>query len=187
MKNLKQVSKFKLFSAGISALFVVMLLISCTRNTNDLPAAGNTQVTSASIAPQASTRTSLVAVPFINNVYVPCANGGAGENVALSGETNFVYQLSWNEQGFNLSYHFNHHGVTGVGLSTGETFVGSGGNQTVASGSFVDGKFESISTQQMRVTGQNTSFAMNYKYHITVTPDGNVAVQIIEETVDCKS
>ena len=185
MKKVKQASKLEAFSVGISALFVIMLLISCSRSTNDLPAKSET--TSASIAPQASTRTSLVAVPFMNTFYVPCANGGAGEQVILSGATNFVYQLQWNEQGFSLSYHFNHHGVTGVGVSSGEKFVGTGGNQTVASGSWTNDKWESITTEQFRVTGQNVTFVVTYKYHITVTANGEVVVQIFEETADCKS
>lgn len=186
MKNVKQLSKFELFSAGISAFFVITLLISCSKSKNDLPAAAKSETTSASIAPEASTRTSLVAVPFVNTFYVPCANGGAGEQVDLSGETNFVYQIQSNEQGFTLSYHFNHHGVTGVGVSSGEKFVGSGGSQTIISGSWTNDKWESMATEQMRVTGQNTTFVVTYKYHITVTADGEVAVWIYEETADCQ-
>jgi hypothetical protein len=186
MKEEGQAPKFKLLSTFALTLLAMVILFSCSKNKTDVPRQQNEGSTDASISSQASTRTSLVAVPFEDLLFVPCANGGAGEDVLLTGATNFVYQLTWNDHGFYLSYHFNHHGVTGVGLSSGETFVASGGNQTTAVGSWVNSEFIATTDAQMRVTGQSTSFTVNYKVHITITPDGNVAVNVREQTADCK-
>src|SRR4030095_8352885 len=97
MKNVKQASKLELFSAAFFALAVMVLIFSCTKNIVDVPAQDNAQLAVADQSSQSNTRNSIVAVPFENTVFVSCANGGAGEDVLLTGKTNFVYQIAWNE------------------------------------------------------------------------------------------
>src|SRR5258706_9998289 len=108
MQNVKQASEFKLLSSSFLALFVSLLLFSCTKNIAEKPSPDNTEV-SARIqsSSQARPDNSLVAVPFEETLFVPCANGGTGENVTLTGTTNFVYQMTWNDHGFTLVYHAN--------------------------------------------------------------------------------
>jgi hypothetical protein len=185
MKNVKQVSKFELFSAGLSALFVIVLLFSCSKNMDDAPVHENAQLNAASQSSQSNTRNSIVAVPFENTVFVPCANGGAGEDVTLSGKTNFVYQLAWNEQGFTLVYHDNSYQITGVGLTTGETFGASGGTQGTVKGFWFSGQWVGNMVRQLRIVGQNTNFTVSSKLKLIVTPDGEVKVSVDEDTIDC--
>src|SRR4030095_16146824 len=102
MKNVKEASRLELFSAVLFALAVMVLIFSCTKNVADDATQDNGQLSAANASSQSSTRTSIVAVPFENTVFVPCANGGAGEDVLLTGKTNFVYQIAWNDNGFTM-------------------------------------------------------------------------------------
>ena len=84
-----------------------------------------------------------------------------------------------------MLYHDNVHQVTGVGLTTGETFVASGGTNGTVLGVWYSDQWIGTTNRQMRIIGQNTKFTVNYKYHITITQDGNVVVRNIEDTADC--
>lgn len=125
-------------------------------------------------------------MPFETTVFVPCANGGAGEDVKLTGFTNFIYGMTWTEHAFTLVYHDNVHQVKGVGLSSGEKFVASGGTNQTVLGVWYSSQWVGTLIAQMRIVGQDTRFTVNYKYHITATPDGNVTVNSTEQTADCK-
>ena len=178
--------KLKLFSNGFMALVAMVLLFSCSKNMADIPAQENAGLAAANESAPSNTRNSIVAVPFENTLFVPCANGGAGENVTLTGKTNFVYQMAWNDHGFTLVYHDNSYQVTGVGLSSGETFVASGGTQGTVMGSWVNDQWIGIMVRQLKITGQNTSFTVVDKLNLIVTPDGNVKVNSREQTADCR-
>lgn len=186
MKNVKQASRLELFSAALFALAVMGLVFSCTKNDADVPAQDNAQLTAANASSQSSTRTSIVAVPFENTVFVPCANGGAGEDVLLTGKTNFVYQIAWNDNGFTMVYHDNVHEVTGVGLSSGEKFTATGGTEGTVRGSWVSSQWVGTMNRQLKVIGQNTNFTVNQTQQLVVTPDGQVNVSVREQTADCK-
>jgi hypothetical protein len=186
MRNLKKVSKFESLSAALSVLFVVAVLFSCTRNIADVPAQQSTQLNSAGISPNASTRTSIVAVPFENTVFVPCANGGAGEDVLVTGKTNFVYQMTWTDHDFTMVYHDNDHQVKGVGLFSGEIFTGSGGTNGSFMGSWVNSQWVGSFVEETKVVGKNTVFTVIQKIHLIITPDGNVVVNNVEQTVSCQ-
>src|SRR5258705_3161717 len=134
MQNLKQSAKLNLFSASVLAVLSMLALFSCSKNSSEITT-GDKEPALSNSSNAIHERYGSVAVPFEATVFVPCANGGAGENVALSGEMNFVYQLTWTDNGFSMVFHDNSYGVTGVGLSSGETFVASAGGPGVSTGS----------------------------------------------------
>jgi hypothetical protein len=186
MQNVKQASKLKLLSTSFLALFVVLLLSSCNKNAAELPAGNNENITALSQSSASRISNSLTAVPFEETLFVACANGGKGENVTLTGTLNFVYQMTWNDDGFKLVYHANSRGVTGVGLSSGETFVGSEGTQGTAMGSWVNNQWIGTTIERMMIIGRNTKYTVKQTYHLIVTPDGKVTVNSSEKTIDCK-
>ena len=186
MRNLKHVSKFELLSAAASAFFVVAVLISCSKNMADVPGQQNAQLASANVSPNASTRTSTVAVPFEYTVFVPCANGGVGEDVLLTGKTNLVYQMTWTDHDFTLVYHDNDHQVKGVGLSSGQTFTGSGGTNGTFMGAWVNSQWVGNFVEKTKIVGRNTVFTITQKLHLKETPEGNVVVNIVDQTVTCQ-
>jgi hypothetical protein len=185
MQNVKQVSVIKLLSNSFLALFVMLFLFSCSKNIAEMPGQDNTGASTSIQTSQAQPKNGLLQVPFAEELFVSCANGGAGENVTLTGSSHLVYQITWNDHGFHLVYHANSRDLTGIGLSSGETFVGTDGTQGSVMGSWVNNQWIGTTIEQMRITGQHTTFIVKYKYHLIVTPDGNVTVSISDKTTDC--
>src|SRR5262245_21612962 len=64
--------------------------------------------------------------PFDEVVFVPCASGGAGEYVELSGSLNFVFHVVFdNAGGRHLQLRSNLQGVSGTGATTGAKYRAS--------------------------------------------------------------
>ncbi|HET9280294.1 MAG TPA: hypothetical protein VFN95_19000 [Flavitalea sp.] len=185
MQHVNQASKFKLLSTSFLAFLIMLLSSSCSKNSDVLPGANNMEVKALNQSSSSKMNNSLVAVPFEETFFVPCANGGAGENVTLTGTTNFVYQMTWTDHGFKLVYHANSRGITGVGLTSGETFVGSEGTQGSVVGSWVNNQWIGNTIERMRIIGRNTTYIVKNKYQLIVTPDGKVTVNSMEKTIDC--
>ena len=127
MQNTMQISKLRSMILGFLPVLTVALLFSCTKNVADVPNQAAEEATAVDANPNGKNDNIIHAVPFETTVFVPCANGGAGEDVRLTGFTNFIYGLIYTDRGFSMQYHDNVHQVTGVGLSSGESFVASGG------------------------------------------------------------
>jgi len=184
MQNLKQSAKLNFLSASTLVILTMLTLFSCSKNSSEITTGDKEPALSNSSSPSHEKYGS-VDVPFEATVFVPCANGGAGENVALSGTMNFVYQLTWTDHGFSMVFHDNSYGVTGIGLSSGETFVASAGAQGTSTGSWENSQWIGTGTRHLRIVGQGTRFMVDYKYHLVITPDGNVTVSSGEQTSDC--
>jgi hypothetical protein len=181
MQTLKQISILKLSIQLLLSLSAMILLFSCSKESSvpkDEP--------SPTISAHASDRTSTVAVPYFNTVFVPCANGGAGEYVHISGSTNFLNTISWTDHGFTFGYHANTYRIEGTGVISGEKFVGSAHTEGQVFGSFVNSQWVYSFVDQIKLNGSSTSFLLKNKYHITVNPDGDVEVVLKGQETDCK-
>ncbi|HEY5969388.1 MAG TPA: hypothetical protein VIU35_15520 [Chitinophagaceae bacterium] len=170
---------------GILSVLTVALLFSCTKNVAEVPDQAAEEATAVDANPHGKNDNIIHAVPFETTVFVPCANGGAGEDVRLTGFTNFIYGLVYTDRGFSMQYHDNVHQVTGVGLSSGESFIANGGTNGTVAGVWYSSQWVGNSSTQMRIIGQNTRFTVIYKHHITVSQDGSVTVSNTEQTADC--
>ena len=186
MQHAMQISKSRPMVIGFLSVLTVALLFSCTKNEVDASNRTGEEATAANVSSSSSSGNIIHAVPFETTLFVPCANGGGGEDVTLTGFTNFIYQVTWTDQNFTLVYHDNVHKVTGIGTSSGETFVALGGTNGTVMGSWVNGQWIGTTTQQLRVVGRKSSFFVTYKYHITVTSEGKVVVNSNEDTADCR-
>lgn len=171
---------------GFFSVFLASLLFSCTKDATGVTASTTETATSNNTSASSANENTIHSVPFETNVYVPCANGGAGEYVELSGFTNFIYQIEWNNNAFTMVYHDNVHQLTGVGASSGETFVASGGTNGTVMGSWVSDQWVGTTTSKVKVVGPNANFTVTYKDRITITRDGTVTVEIVNITVTCK-
>ena len=105
--------------------------------------------------------------------------------MSLIGKTNFIYQLSWNNNGFSLTYHENTREIKGVGLLTGDDFVGSGGTQGKADGRWESGHWVGTTIGRLKIIGNNATYNFSYHFHITITADGDVIVKILDQSVTC--
>lgn len=185
MANVNQPSKLSILVNTVLAGFSMVLLFSCSKDNVAAPGKESLEGNAVNQASPAQVSTSIETLPFNRTFYVPCANGGEGEEVKVTGSIKIVDQIIFNENGFTLTYHANPQGLSGVGLTTGATFVGSGGRQGTLSGAYENGQFTSVFIEQLRIVGPGGTFLVNYKWHITITPDGKVTNYISGEEVDC--
>jgi hypothetical protein len=113
--------------------------------------------------------------PFDELVFVPCANGGAGEYVELSGSLHFVFHTTFDDTGGrHLQLHDDLQGVSGTGMTTGTTFRGIQGDLSQFNDHPDDAPFESSSISSMRIVGQgpNNNFVLHEGAHFTVNANG---------------
>lgn len=164
----------------------MVLLSSCKKNMHELPGQDNAEVSLSNQSAPANVSSSEEVVPYDRTLFVPCGNGGAGEEVSLTGSLKIVEHIVYNNHGFTFNYHVIAQGITGVGLSTGEQYQASGGNKGTITGEFgEDGQYTRVFMEQLRIIGQNSVFKVVYKTKITITPDGKITTSIEDETVDC--
>jgi hypothetical protein len=187
MQSSKQNNYFKSAALFVLSGAVMVLLFSCSKSTDEILAApGNTSVANGPVASLQAANTAH-SVPVNSTYFVSCANGGAGEEVELSGKLNVVLQYTVNDNRYTLTYHVNPQGLSGTGLTTGEKFTGSGGSQGTQSGSLSDDQFTYTFTEQLRIVSARSSLIVNYKFHVTVTPEGQFTTSISDERVVCRT
>ena len=184
MENVMQIAKLR--SAIIGFLFVLSLglLLSCSKNVAEV-AAPTAELSSSANSSNNGHENNSHVVPFETTIFIPCANGGAGEDVSFTGNITFVYQYRWNNNGFSIVYHETPNQVKGTGVTSGTNYVASGGTNGVAIGTWVSEQWVATTNSRLRVVGPDGIFTVNYKYHLTVLSDGSIAVKKREETVDC--
>lgn len=167
-------------------LFAMLLLFSCRKTAAELPGQDTPARTSIDESAESLANNSVESVPYERTFFVPCANSGIGEDVLLTGTIKIVEQVIFNNNRFTMTYNTNAQGLTGVGLSTGETYRASGGSPGTITGSLENDQFTGFYIEQLRITSQNSTYLVNYRFHVTITSDGVIITQISEDNVDCK-
>ena len=127
--------------------------------------------------------------PLDGQVFVPCANGGAGEFVEVSGSLNFVFHLFFDSAGGNhLQLKSNLQGVSGIGLTTGTKYRMSDSESQQFNVAADDAPNETTSVSSMRIIGQGpgNNFVLHESAHFTVNANGDVTAQHDHFSVDCK-
>lgn len=118
--------------------------------------------------------------------FVPCANEGAGEVVMLAGNLHVLYRVTLNDRG---DYHAKSlaqpQGVSGMGLVTGDAYVGTGVTQSQFNG--VVG-YETTYVNNFRIIGQGNgnNYLVHETFHVTVNANGEVTAYVDNYSVGCK-
>ena len=183
MQQVKQKTLLKWTSQSLFVLLATVLLFSCKKENANPTSTENATATATS---QSLGKKSTVDVPYSKTIFVSCANGGSGENIELQGKTNFVYKIVWTDHGFSIGYHENTYAIKGIGLSTGDVYVGSGGTEGNVSSSWVNDRWVATTIERLRVVGPNANFGLKNTYHITATPEGVATVELDSQEVECK-
>jgi hypothetical protein len=140
------------------------------------------------VAAPASADTTVVRVPVDSRLFLPCANGGAGEVVHFTG---WIVGVSSGTAdgagGFHARSIEVEQGVSGVGETTGGRYVEHFVNLSFSStGS--DG-FPLTSTQQLiyRVdsAGPGSDSLIRIRNHTTINANGETTVTFDEATMEC--
>lgn len=121
-------------------------------------------------------------------VFVPCANGGAGELVDLNGPLHILITFNINGNSFSGKTHFQPHGISGVGLDTGDKYQGTGVTQGHFKGSFNNGQFNQTFVNNFRIIGQGpgNNFLVHKNFHLTINANGEVTTAHDNFNVECK-
>jgi hypothetical protein len=121
-------------------------------------------------------------------VFVPCANGGAGEVVALSGPLHTLITSTINGNKVSGKIHLNPQGLSGVGLDTGDRYHGTGVTQDHFNGSLQNGLYTETFVNNMRIVGQGSgnNFTVHESFHITINANGEVSSFRENVNADCK-
>lgn len=127
---------------------------------------------SVSAAAETFTVSSLFPIDIL--VFIPCAAGGAGELVELTGSLHDVFHVTFTSSGaFRLSFSDNPQGITGTGLTTGDKYQGTGITRDNFGGRL---GFEETFVNNFRIIGQGSgnNFLIHENFHITVNANGTV-------------
>jgi hypothetical protein len=144
----------------------------------------------APVSAQAVTETTSLSIPLDQVAFVPCANGGAGEFVQLSGELHVLFHVSISDSGqLTIKEHFQPQGATGVGLTTGDTYQATGVTQGITTVDTVDGfPFETTFVNNFRIIGHglDNNLLVHTTFHVTVNANGEVTAEVVNTSVECR-
>src|SRR6201987_4353402 len=121
-------------------------------------------------------------------VFIPCAAGGAGEIVDLSGPLHTLISSTIN--GNNVSGYFNlePQGISGTGETSGAKYQATGVTQESFKNSLQNGQANFTFVNNFRIIGQGpgNNFLVHETLHFTINADGAVTVSHDNFSADCK-
>jgi len=130
--------------------------------------------------------TTNVGIPYAVTVLVPCANGGAGELVDLSGTLHVLILVTVDsDSGFHAKSHFQPQGVSGIGQTTGAKYQATGVTQSQFNGK-VGSEFTFVNNFRIIGQGPGNNFLVHQNVHVTVNANGEVTANVDNSSVECK-
>ena len=171
-----------LHTAAIFIIISFSFFVACKKEMNGALSSSN------KLSIKATTFTSNEKQPVDQIVFIPCANGGAGENVELTGTFHILIHTTVNANNFTTKYHFQPQGISGIGQTTGIKYQGSGVTQEEIKGSLKNGKFIDTYINNFHVVGQGSgnNYLVHTNTHITVNANGETTASVDNLMSDCK-
>jgi len=118
--------------------------------------------------------------------WVPCANGGAGEFIVLSGYMHELWHTTLDGKGgFHAKMHFNPQGLSGEGLTTSDKYNGTGVTQDHFNAK-VGEQYTFVNNYRMIGQGPGNNFLIHENWHYTVNANGDVTAEVDNYSVVCK-
>ena len=155
------------------SLFIVLMLLAVLLGPISARASADTFTVSQSF-------------PVAIWVYIPCANGGMGEDVILTGNLHDLYHVTYDAGGgFHFTYLDNPQGITGTGWVTGAKYQATGGTHGNVTGRI---GYEETYINNFKIIGQGpgNNFVIHETYHVTVNANGTLTAWIDNFRVECK-
>jgi len=121
-------------------------------------------------------------------VLIPCAAGGAGEVVTLTGNLHVLMSVTVNANNVSFDSHVQAQGISGTGSVTGDKYQATGITRFNFNADVIGFPFNSTFVNNFRIIGQGTgnNFVVHQTFHITVNADGTVTAFVDNFSVDCK-
>jgi len=129
-----------------------------------------------------------IQVPFGGPVFVPCANGGDGETIDMSGTLHILtYTTEDANGGLHTYVHFQPQGATAVGQDTGDIYRAVGVTQQSmnihSSGFPVTQTF--VNNFRMIGPGPGNNLQMHQTMHMTIDANGTTTVDFDKPSINC--
>lgn len=127
-------------------------------------------------------------VPFAQLAFVPCADGGAGELVLISGILHLQQHITINGSHATIKTHAQPQGADGVGLTTGDKYSATGVTQEEDGIALQVSASEFTFINNFKIIGQGTdnNLLVHQTIHTTINADGTVTSVVDNTTVDCQ-
>jgi hypothetical protein len=126
-------------------------------------------------------------IPLVATTFVPCANGGAGELVDLTGRLHDLFHVTrHSDDRLTVKILDQPQGVSGVGESTGDRYRGTGVSQTTITNGRFGSTFTHIDNFRIIGPGPGNNFTVHVNTHITVNANGTVTVEVDHVKVECQ-
>ena len=134
----------------------------------------------------ADTTTVSVQFPIELDVFVPCAAGGAGEEVLLSGTLHDLFSITANSAGgFRVKVLDNPQGISGTGLTTGDKYQATG--MTTSIFTVTTGSTDTfVNRFLIRGQGTDNDFLVRDTYHVTINANGELTAYVDNVSFECK-
>ena len=122
------------------------------------------------------------------SVFIPCAAGGVGEIVDLSGPLHTLVTFTVNGNNVSGYFHFQPQGISGIGETTGEKYQATGVTAESLASSLQSAQANFTSINNFRIIGQGTgnNFLVHETLHLTINANGTVTVLHDNFMIDCK-
>ena len=121
-------------------------------------------------------------------VFISCANGGAGEDVLLTGTLHVTTSTTINDNMVRTRFQFQPQGISGTGSITGDKYQGTGVSEGTVEGSLINEQLVVNDVNNFRIIGQGNgnNFLIHDNFHIAINANGVLTVVIDNFTADCK-
>lgn len=164
------------------ALLSMVLLAACSDSGQ--PLAPSTRAPAVRHS-SATTTIQNLTVPFSSLQFVPCANGGAGENVLLEGTLHLVSRFTDAGNGqASATVHENLQGVSGTGQITGDQYQGTD-SETLRATLGAATTFTLTNSFQVVGPGPDNNFTVHLTSHFTVNANGEITSDHFSSSVEC--
>ena len=121
-------------------------------------------------------------------VFIPCADSGAGEVVDLNGPLHTLISFTINGSTVSGYMHFQPQGISGTGETTRAKYQATGVTQESFKNSLQNGQANLTFVSNFRIIGQGpgNNFLVHETMHVTINADGATTVFHDNFSFDCK-
>ncbi len=138
---------------------------------------------------QATTSTQTFDVPISLSVFVPCAAGGAGEVVDISGPLHVTISVTVNRNEGAFTENLNPQDIVGTGETTGDTYHATGNTQVTANASLIKFPLEFSFVDNFDLIGTTSTagtLIIHETVHVTINANGTFTANFDKPFVTCQ-
>ncbi len=136
----------------------------------------------------ALTDTYNLTVPTNIYVSIPCALGGQGEDVYLSGDLHVVlhFTLDASGSGYHVDEHYQPQGITGVGMTSGVKYQATGVTRSSENFRALPYSYTFVNNFRLIGAGPGNNYLLHETFHLTINANGELTAVADNYGVDCK-